>query len=101
LAASNILAFFPRRICLQLQTRFAVARQIRDGMAVMQRSADRSFGSQRAAQGLALDPVGHGNAVAVHVGQGRAGGEEHPDDFELELAGSGGAARAGRCDREV
>jgi hypothetical protein len=31
---------------------------------------------QGVAQGLALEPVGHGDAIAVYVGQGGAGGEE-------------------------
>ena len=58
-------------------------------------------GGQGVAQRLALDPVGHGYAVAIHVGHCCAGGEEHPDDLELEVACSGGSARAGRCDRQV
>jgi hypothetical protein len=58
-------------------------------------------GGQGVAQRPALDPVGHGYAVALHVGHCCAGSEEHPDDLELEVAGSGGSARAGRCDRQV
>ena len=50
-------------------------------------------GGQGVAQRLALDPVSHGYAAAIHVGQ-YAGGEEHPDDLELEVADSGGSGCA-------
>jgi hypothetical protein len=56
---------------------------------------------QRLAQGRALDAVGHGDAVAILVGQGGAGGQEQADDLELEVAGSGGSAGAGGGDGQV
>ena len=42
----------------------------------------------------------HGDAVAIGIGQGRAGGQEHPDDLELEVGSSGGSAPF-HCPREA